>query len=88
MTPELLERAGRALAGDEWRRPVARALGPLHSAAPREELDQRLVSRWSLGQRPIPDWVRPALVRLLWRRSLDLHGEADEAARVADELMP
>ena len=88
MTPELLARAGRALAGDEWRRPLARALGPLHPDGPREELDQRLVSRWSLGQREIPAWVRPALVKILWRRSLDLHAEADEAARVADALMP
>ncbi|GEP08845.1 hypothetical protein [Methylobacterium gnaphalii] len=88
MTPELLARAGRALAGDEWRRPLARALGPLHPDGPREELDQRLVSRWSLGQREIPGWVRPALVGLLWRRARDLHAEADEAASVADALMP
>lgn len=88
MNPELLARAGRALAGDDWRRPLARALGPLHPDGPREELDQRLVSRWALGQREIPAWVRPALVGLLWQRARALHAEADEAARTADVLMP
>ncbi|RUP21456.1 hypothetical protein [Methylobacterium sp.] len=86
MTPELLAQAGRALAGDDWRRPLARALGPLHPDGPREEIEQPLMSRWALGQREIPDWVRPALVGLLWQRAQDLHHAADEAAAAADAL--
>lgn len=86
MTPDLLERAGRALAGDDWRRPLARALGPLHPDGAREEIEQRLMSRWALGQREIPPWVRTALVGLLWQHAQDLHHQADEAAAAADAL--
>lgn len=86
MTPALLAKAGRALSGDEWRRPLCRLLGPLHPDGAREEIDQRLMSRWALGQKEIPDWVRPALVGLLWQRSQDLHHLADEAAAAADAL--
>jgi hypothetical protein len=88
VTPELLARAGRVLAGNDWRRPLARLLGPLHPDGPREELDQRLVSRWALGQREIPAWVAPALVGLLWQRSLDLQAVAEEAAAAADAIAP
>lgn len=65
MTPELLARAGEALRqGEDWRRPMARILGPLHPDGPRDEIDPRMVSRWASGALDIPGWVDEALAHL------------------------
>ena len=65
MTPELLARAGEALChGEDWRRPVARLLGPLHPNGARDEIDPRMVSRWASGALDIPGWVGEALATL------------------------
>lgn len=47
--------------GPRWRHALARALGPYHPRGPRETIDPRLVARWASGDRPIPEWVKPAL---------------------------
>lgn len=84
MTPALLARAGEALrSGEDWRRPMARLLGPYHPAGPRDEIDPRMVSRWASGAMVIPEWVGEALARLTretGERLLDVAGELDAEA--------
>ncbi len=65
---DLLRAAGEALEGRDWQRAIARALGPLHPDGSREAIDDRLVRRWAVGERSIPDWVGPALTSLLTAR--------------------
>lgn len=50
------------LMGEDWQRPLARALGPHHPGGARSTIDDRLVRRWASGERPVPEWVRSALV--------------------------
>lgn len=68
----LLCEVGQLLYGDEWRRQLARDLGPLHPAGARESIDHRLPARWAAGNKPIPAWVGPALKRLLAERETNL----------------
>lgn len=78
-----LEQAARLLLGDEYKRPLARLLGPFHPAGPRETLDPRLPFRWfappltadgepNPGHRPIPGCVWPVLADLLEGHALHL----------------
>lgn len=85
MSPADLATAGRLLSGDEseWKRPLARSLGPLHPDGPRESLDPRGVDRWASGAREIPDWVGPAVARLLTDLADGLESEAAAARAVA-----
>lgn len=76
MTPALLAAAGRALFGDDWRRPLASAL----------DVDARLIQRWAAGQRDIPGTVAPALRTLLSREAIGLERRA-EAMREAAEAI-
>ena len=81
MDRDLLHRAGEALRqGEDWRRPLARLLGPLHPDGPRDELDPRMVSRWASGAMDVPDWVREALARLTRETGERLLDIADELA--------
>lgn len=64
MDSEHLQSAGRALFGEEWQTPLARALGPVHPEGARVSIDPRLMRRWAAGNRPIPDWVEGALAAL------------------------
>lgn len=61
--------AASLLYGEDWQRPLARGLGPMHPDGAREAIDDRLVRRWASGERPIPGWVGPALVHLLRRHA-------------------
>ncbi|UYW24826.1 hypothetical protein OKC48_16255 [Methylorubrum extorquens] len=65
---QLLADVGEYLFGSEWRRAMARALGPLHPRGARETIDPRLPARWATGERDIPAWVGPALGHLLQER--------------------
>jgi hypothetical protein len=69
---QLLIDIGEALYGPEWRRKLARALGPLHPKGARETIDIRLPARWAVGERAIPAWVGPALRRLINEREASL----------------
>lgn len=62
---DVVTSVARLLYGDNWQRPLARGLGPLHPAGARESIDDRLVRRWAAGQNPVPSWVGLALVTLL-----------------------
>ncbi|MFH6786661.1 hypothetical protein [Methylobacterium sp. MA0201] len=73
MTPYLLAASGVALFGDEWRRPLAAALG----------VDPRLMQRWAAGQRDIPPSVAPALLALLGREAFGLEGRVLALRRAA-----
>lgn len=86
MTTEHLEQAGRLLLGDEWKRPLAKLLGPYHPMGARESLDPRLPFRWASGERPIPAWVPVAMAALLEIRAKELLRQSDEALAVSDVL--
>ena len=72
----LLAEAGEAAFGEDWQRPMARALAP-HS--PIGTLSDRHVRRWVAGDRPVPAWVPAALPAVL-------EEQADEHTRLAVEL--
>lgn len=86
MNTETLAKAGELLLGPEWRRPLARVLGPHHPDGAREQIDPRLVMRWSTGERPVPAWVAPALAGLLAERAGNLQQQAQEAEDLARAL--
>lgn len=72
----MLAEVGTFLHGSEWRRPLARDLGPHHPQGARAQIDPRLVARWDSGDREIPEWVGPALIAVLTDRA----GEALQLA--------
>lgn len=76
---ETLAEIGAFLHGAEWRRALARDLGPHHPQGARETIDPRLVARWDTGERDIPEWIAPALVAVLTDR-------ASEALNLARRL--
>lgn len=97
---QTLEEAARLLLGPEFKRPLARILGPHHPDGARESLDPRLPFRWfadpvtpegepNRQARPIPAWVAPVMARLLAERADELVRDADRAralsARMAGE---
>lgn len=59
-----LAAAATLLFGDQWQRPLARALGPHFPGGARESIDDRLVRRWASGDREIPEWVFAALTSI------------------------
>lgn len=68
ITREELIAAGELLFGEDWKNPLARALGPFHPDGARARIDDRLVRRWASGERQVPPWVRSACIRLCLRR--------------------
>ncbi|WP_375453427.1 hypothetical protein [uncultured Methylobacterium sp.] len=93
VSPEALAAAGRLLLGEEWKRPMARMLGPHHPDGPRDSIDPRVIFRWAAGPhedqrkgRPIPAWVGPALVRLLDEKADQLARDADAARALAARI--
>jgi hypothetical protein len=78
---DLIVCAGSMLFGPEWQRPIARMLGPLHPEGPRDTIDDRLLRRWASGERPIPDWVIPALQRAIALRAAELGAMSGRLAR-------
>lgn len=86
MTPDTLAHAGELILGAEWRRPLARVLGPLHPDGKRESIDPRLIMRWAAGERPIPEWVAPALAKLLSVRAGQYRLKATECEQLAAAL--
>ena len=93
---QTLEEAARLLLGREWKRPLAKILGPHHPAGPRESLDPRLPFRWAAEpatdpnrkdqSRPVPEWVGPVLSRLLAERAEALAADADRARALSDRI--
>jgi hypothetical protein len=78
---DLLIKAASVLFGPEWQRPIARTLGLLHPEGGRSTIDDRLVRRWASGERPIPDWVIPALQRAIASRAAEFSAMAGRLAR-------
>lgn len=72
--------AGTTIYGQDWQRPLARGLGPLHPDGAREAIDDRLVRRWVSAERDVPEWVAAAL-RDLARDALVDAGDRIEALR-------
>lgn len=95
--PVALEYAARLLLGPEFKRPLARLLGPHHPDGPRESLDPRLPFRWlapprvggerNPAWRPIPGWVAPVLGRLLAERADELEYQAARAREESAKLL-
>jgi hypothetical protein len=87
MTKEQLEAAGRLLLGEEWKRPLAKLLGPYHPQGARESMDPRLPFRWASGERPIPAWVDVVIEMMLERRAQRYERAAVEARALSDVLL-
>ncbi|QDI79005.1 hypothetical protein E8E01_00345 [Methylorubrum populi] len=94
---EALEEAARLLLGPEFKRPLAKLLGPHHPNGARESLDPRLPFRWfadpntpegdtNRQYRPIPGWVGPVLARLLEERAEELARDAERARVLSARL--
>ena len=81
-----LTTVGEYLHGDDWRRPLARDLGPLHPQGARETIDPRLPARWATGERDIPAWVGPAIALLLERRADSIEFDVDRCRKLAAQL--
>lgn len=73
---EILTAAGKALFGDQWQLPLARALS----------FSDRLVRRWAAGAKDIPDAVLVAVVGLLQTAADAREAEATELQRNVGEL--
>ncbi|GJD87114.1 hypothetical protein BHAOGJBA_0614 [Methylobacterium hispanicum] len=86
ITVGLLTRIAARIYGPDWQRPLSRGLGPLHPDGAREAIDDRLVRRWASGERPIPAWVGPALIRLLDIRASKHTAAAAACRRDAEDL--
>lgn len=67
---DLLTRAGRALHGEQWQRPIAVDLG----------VNERTVRRWVARVSPVPDGIRADLLALVRAHSKRLADLADELA--------
>jgi hypothetical protein len=80
--------AGQALSGseDEWKRPLARTLGPHHPSGARDSIDPRLPFRWASGERDIPAWVVSAMARLLRERATYMVTAAEALERASAEV--
>lgn len=97
MHPVPLELAARLLLGPEFKRPLARLLGPYHPDGPRESLDPRLVFWWlappriggerNPACRPIPGRVAPVLGKLLAERAEELEYQAAQAREHSERLL-
>lgn len=94
---QALEEAARLLLGEEFKRPLARLLGPHHPDGPRKTLDPRLPFRWfaeplnadgrsNTQARPIPDWVWPVIAKLLADRADELSFQASDARHLAERI--
>lgn len=77
---------GTFLHGSDWRRPLAKDLGPLHPEGSRETIDPRLPARWATGERDIPAWVGPAIAHLLDERAYLMSTDVDRAHSLARRL--
>ena len=71
-----LSHAGRAIHGDDWQSPMARALG----------VNGRHLRRWVSGDRPIPAWVDDALVEILNQAAMECAGRAVALERLSGSL--
>ncbi|SFG81146.1 MULTISPECIES: hypothetical protein [Methylobacterium] len=87
MDKVVLAEAARLLLGPEWKRPLAKLLGPHHPAGPRDSLDPRLAFRWASGERPVPDWVPGVLADMLIHRAELLVHQSEQALALSARLM-
>jgi len=83
---DLLVSASELLFGPEWQRVIARRLGAFHPDGPREAIDDRLVRRWTSGERPIPDWVISALISIADAGATDLSAMLGRLRSVHDAI--
>ncbi|WP_063920065.1 hypothetical protein [Methylobacterium aquaticum] len=88
MTPrDMVALAGRALTGGEdWAKPLARALGVHHPDGPRDTIDPRSVSRWRTGAMEVLPWAAEALPLILREHAARLDEEIARLEERADEM--
>lgn len=87
LDPETLAEAGKLLLGNDWKLPMASVLGPFHPDGARKKIDPRLVRRWAVGDRDVPNWVAPVLAGLLHNRAEELARDAKRASDLAKRLV-
>lgn len=87
MDLQAFAQAGKALNGsdEEWKRPLARMLGPYHPMGARDSIDPRLPFRWANGDREIPEWVIATMVRMLRERGAHMISAAEALERSSAE---
>ncbi|MET7242893.1 hypothetical protein ABZT49_05950 [Methylobacterium sp. EM32] len=88
MTPrDMVVLAGRALTGGEdWAKPLARALGAYHPDGPRDSIDPRSVSRWRTGAMEVLPWAAAALPQILREHAERLDEEIARLEERADVM--
>ena len=77
---------GEALHGPDWHRAMANDLRRYHALSARPTLDYRLIRKWVVADRPIPNWLPDVLPRLLAAASIARPEQAAEFAKLAAEL--
>lgn len=85
---DLLRRAGEALYGAEWQRPLARMLGGRFPGGPRSSVDDRTLRRIAAGQRAVPAWYWTAIYEELEVRRRDLLAAAREIGPLRRMISP
>lgn len=77
---------GEALHGEDWHRGMAADLRRYHALSARPTLDYRIIRKWVVADRPVPNWVAEALPRLLAAASLAQPGQATLLEKLATQL--
>ena len=75
-----MEAVARRLWGNEWRRPLARAVAPYRPEGNGKALPESTLYTWLAGERPVPGWVVDALPDVAKDRAIE-HASAGRAAR-------
>jgi hypothetical protein len=78
---DLVVSTSAKLFGEAWQSTLARGLGAFHPRGRRRSIDRRLVRRWIAGERPVPEWVVPALARIAKSRATEVNTIASRLER-------
>jgi hypothetical protein len=77
---------GEALFGPDWHRQMATELRRYHVLSARPSLDYRIIRKWVVADRPVPNWVTEVLPRLLAAAAILRPEEAETFEQLAAQL--
>lgn len=78
LSKDVLAKAGRAMYGDQWQSPLARALG----------INDRTVRRWASGESNVPQHMHSIILGLMDARIASIGLERSKIAANAPEMIP